>query len=183
MRWEAGMAVDEDRSFAEFVATRSAALLRTAYLLTGDRHRAEDLLQTALANCYASWGRIVRNEAHEAYVRTALVRTSISWLRRRRPLETSLAAAPELAGPDPHVALVERDATWRLLQSLPQRQRAVLVLRYYEDQSDAEIADALHCSTGTVKSQASRALAKLRLQLTASPGVPGNASRPLRDAR
>lgn len=173
------MVEEPDRSFSEFVATRSAALLRTAYLLTGDRHRAEDLLQTALANCYASWGRIARGQAYDAYVRTALVRTSISWLRRRRPLETSLAAAPEPTGPDPHVALVERDATWRLLQSLPRRQRAVLVLRYYEDLSDAEIADAMHCSTGTVKSQASRALAKLRMQLAAPTGVPDSPSTPL----
>lgn len=167
---------EPDHIFAEFVAARSAALFRLAYLLTGDRDRAEDLLQTTLANCYASWGRIASKQAVEAYVQTALVRTNISWARRRRLAEVPLFAIAEPAISSPQHALDERDEAWRLLQRLPPRQRAVLVLRYYEDLTDARIAEVLRCSSGTVRSQASRALSKLRRDMDSAGAASGSKS-------
>ena len=154
-------------SFDEFVTARSTALLRTAYLLTHDHALAEDLLQTSLAKAWFAWGRI---EAHpEAYVRRVLVTTYATWWRRKwngeRPTETlpeQLAVAPDTDG---------AQDLWSALESLPRRQRAVVVLRYFEDLSVAETADALGVSPGTVKSQLSKALTKLRVdpRLTDSP--------------
>jgi RNA polymerase sigma-70 factor (sigma-E family) len=145
--------------FDEFVATRTSALLRTAYLLTADHGLAEDLLQTALAKSWFAWGRI--DGPPEPYVRRVLVTTYATWWRRRwraeRPTE-QLPDRPAVEEP----AVEDRDALWRALDLLPRRQRAVVVLRYYEDLSEAETADALGISRGTVKSQASRALAALR---------------------
>jgi RNA polymerase sigma-70 factor (sigma-E family) len=156
--------VSQDEEFATFVAARSRALMRTAYLLTGDLHQAEDLLQTALAKLYVHWGRVREREALDAYVRTTMTRAHISWLRRaasrERPLDV-FPDSPAPSGPD----VETRDALWALLGTLPRRQRAVLVLRFYEDLSERETADILGCGVGTVKSQTSRALAKLRLQL------------------
>jgi len=149
-----------DRSgFDEFVATRSPALLRTAYLLTGDHGLAEDLLQTALAKCWFAWGRI--DGPPEPYVRRALATTYATWWRRKWRAERPTGVLPERPA-EPRHALEDRDALWRALGALPRRQRAVVVLRYYEDLSEAETASALGISTGTVKSQAARALATLR---------------------
>ena len=147
--------------FDEFVVARGAALLRTAYLLTGDRHLAEDLVQSALAKTYRHWKR-VRGGSPEAYVRQVMVRENISWWRRRRVVETPVADVPERAASgagsdvDRRVSL---DAALRLLSA---QQRAVLVLRYYEDLTERQAADALGCSVGTVKTQAHRALKRLR---------------------
>jgi RNA polymerase sigma-70 factor (sigma-E family) len=145
--------------FDGFVATRSQALLRTAYLLTGDHGLAEDLLQTALAKSWFAWARI--DGPPEPYVRRVLATTYATWWRRRWRGERPTGDLPDR--PDPAEAGVEdRDLLWRALDALPRRQRVVVVLRYYEDLSEAETAAALGVSAGTVKSQASKALAALR---------------------
>jgi RNA polymerase sigma-70 factor (sigma-E family) len=150
-----------DRSgFDEFVATRSPALLRTAYLLTGDHGLAEDLLQTVLAKCWFAWGRI--GGPPEPYVRRALATTYATWWRRRWRAERATGELPDRGDPAATGTVDDRDALWRALGALPRRQRAVVVLRYYEDLSEAETATALGISTGTVKSQAAKALAALR---------------------
>lgn len=150
-----------DRSgFDGFVATRSPALLRTAYLLTGDHGLAEDLLQTALAKCWFAWGRI--DGPPEPYVRRALVTTYATWWRRRWRGEWPAGELPDRGDPAATTSVDDRDALWRALGALPRRQRAVVVLRYYEDLSESETAAALGISTGTVKSQAAKALSALR---------------------
>jgi RNA polymerase sigma-70 factor (ECF subfamily) len=153
-----------DAAFTEFVRARSAALLRTAYLLTGDRGLAEDLLQTVLAKTYVSWGRIREPAAAEGYVRKALVNTATTWWRskRWRNEKPSGEAVPEGVVAARTDEVDERRELWALVQSLPTRQRAVVVLRFYEDLTEAETANILGCSIGTVKSQASRALGRLR---------------------
>ena len=147
------------RGFDEFVATRSRTLLRTAYLLTGEHALAEDLLQTALAKSWFAWGRI--DGPPEPYVRRVLVTTYATWWRRKWIGERPAAALPEVAAPE-LTSVEDRDALWRALGTLPRRQRAVVVLRYYEDLSEADTATALGISKGTVKSQAAKALAALR---------------------
>ena len=149
----------ERREFDRFVAARSQALLLTAYLLTGDRGRAEDLLQTALVKSWLAWGRI--DGPPEPYVRRVLVTTYTTWWRRRWRGEHPTAHLPErpVAAVEP---VEERDALWRALRDLPRQQRAVVVLRYYEDLTEAETAAALGISKGSVKSHAARALAALR---------------------
>jgi RNA polymerase sigma-70 factor (sigma-E family) len=151
--------------FREFVAARSAALLRTAYLLAGDWATAEDLLQTALTKTYLAWKRLGEIEAVEPYARRVLVNTATSWWRRRWHGERPTEVLPERAIPDGHDARLERDALWRHVQTLPARQRAVLVLRFYEDLSEAQTAQLLGVSVGTIKSQCSRALSSLRQRL------------------
>jgi RNA polymerase sigma-70 factor (sigma-E family) len=149
--------------FAEFVAGRSATLLRAAWLLTGDAGRAEDLLQTALAATWRHWRRVAESGDPEAYVRKALFRTYVSWWRRRWRDEVPTAELPER--PQPHDLAGEhagRDMVRRALAGLTRQQRAVVVLRYAEDRSVAETAALLDCSPQTVKVQASRALARLR---------------------
>jgi RNA polymerase sigma-70 factor, ECF subfamily len=155
--------VEED--FRDFVAARSGALLRTAYLLAGDWATAEDLLQTALTKTYLAWKRLGRIDAVEPYTRKVLVNTSTSWWRRRWHGERPTEVLPETAITDGLDERLERDALWRHVRDLPARQRAVLVLRFYEDQSEAETARLLGVSVGTVKSQCSRALASLRVRL------------------
>lgn len=156
-----------EEQFREFVAARSAALLRTAYLLTGDWATAEDLLQTALTKTYLAWKRLGGIEAVEPYARRVMVNTSTSWWRRRWHGERPTEVLPERAGVDEIEQQLDRDLLWRHLRQLPNRQRAVLVLRYYEDMSEAQTAAMLDISPGTVKSQTSRALATLRRRLGA----------------
>jgi RNA polymerase sigma-70 factor (ECF subfamily) len=153
---------DAETDYREFVTARSPALLGTAYLLTGDMGIAEDLLQTSLMQVYRHWGRLYAGGDPEAYVRRVLVNQRISWWRRRRVAEEPTGELPEIPVPDGVGTLVERDELWRALQQLPPRVRAVLVLRYWEDQSEAETARLLNCTVGTVKSQASRGLHRLR---------------------
>ncbi|GAA2619416.1 SigE family RNA polymerase sigma factor [Dactylosporangium fulvum] len=151
-----------EREFTEFVATRGFALVRMAYALTGEQHAAEDLVQTALAKAMLRWSRI-RGDA-ESYLRKVMYHEHVSWWRRRwRRAELSTADPPERSAvdDDPHLRLAMRAA----LATLPPRQRAVLVLRYFEDLSEQQVADLLGISTGTVGSQASRALAALRRRL------------------
>ena len=155
------MAADEDRDalFSAFVADRSRHLLQAAHLLTGDRHRAEDLLQTALTRCYLRWDRI--NDP-EGYVRRSMVNAHIDWWRRKPSREVPTDVLPDTALTDGADAHAIRQSVLSALATLSRRQRAVVVLRYYEDLSEAEIARFLGCSPGTVKSAASRAMAQLR---------------------
>lgn len=156
--------------FDEFVVGRSGRLLRTAYLLTHDWALAEDLLQTALVRAWSAWRRIEGDP--EPYVRRILVNTYSSWWRRRWRAESPAGELPEPTADgrhDPHTQINDREQLWAALLRLPTRQRTVLVLRYFEDLSEAEVADTIGCSVGTVKSQASRALAKLRLDETLKP--------------
>ncbi|WP_063825137.1 SigE family RNA polymerase sigma factor [Catelliglobosispora koreensis] len=151
-------------TFAEFVSMRSPHLLRTAYLLTHDWATAEVLLQSSLIRAWSAWNRIDGDP--EPYVRRIMVNTYSSWWRRKWRAEQPHAELPEHTGEDPFRTVDARDEVWRALDRLPRRQRAVLVLRYFEDLPEAEIADVLGVKPGTVKSQAAKALAKLR-------GVPG----------
>jgi RNA polymerase sigma-70 factor (ECF subfamily) len=160
---------EDEEQFRRFVAARSRALLRTAFLLTGSQAGAEDLLQTALAKTYRVWSRLESAAAYEAYVRTTLARTAASWWRRRRrEAELLVGLGSMAASPSTEDPLADRDEMWRQLLLLPVRQRAVLVLRYYEGLSEAEIAQMLGCAAGTVKSQAHRGLATLRHRLAAN---------------
>jgi RNA polymerase sigma-70 factor (sigma-E family) len=154
-----GDAMSERVGFDDFVEARSARLLRTAYLLTQDRGRAEDLLQTALAKAWFAWPRV--NGDPEPYVRKVLVNTYASWWRRKWNGEASHGDLPEESQP-PDDAAARMDL-WHALGRLPKRQRAVIVLRFFDDLSEADTARVLECSTGTVKSQTSKALAKLRV--------------------
>ncbi len=145
--------------FEDYVALRSPRLLRTAYLLTRDAALAEDLLQTALAKAWPAWDRIELDP--DAYVRRILATTYATWWRRRWNGEEPTERFPEPG----HLDDMHESHTdlWTALGRLPRRQRAVLVLRFYEDMSEAATAEALGCSRGTVKSQTSKALAKLRI--------------------
>ncbi|WP_109506237.1 SigE family RNA polymerase sigma factor [Nocardioides speluncae] len=147
--------------FEEFVAARTAALLRTAYLLTGNHHDAEDLVQTALVKVVPHWRRINGNP--EAYVRRILVHENVSRWRRRRWREVSSERAPEPRAPSEPTD--ERLALQQALAKLAPRQRAVIVLRYFDDQTEAETARLLGVSVGTVKSQTRDALTRLRQHL------------------
>ncbi|MDI1460032.1 SigE family RNA polymerase sigma factor [Catellatospora sp. KI3] len=161
-----------EEEFRDFVTARSAALLRTAYLLAGDWSTAEDLLQTALTKTYLAWKRLGQIEAVEPYARRVLVNTATSWWRRRWHGERPTEFLPERAAPDNLEEQLDRDVLWKHVKALPTRQRAVLVLRFYEDMSEAQTAAMLQISPGTVKSQTSRALGTLRQKLAAE-GVTG----------
>jgi RNA polymerase sigma-70 factor (sigma-E family) len=154
-------------TFGEYLAARESRLLRTAWLLTGDWQLAEDLVQTAMVRVWPRWDRVCAGGDPEAYVRTALVRTYCSWWRRRWRGEHPTAAVPDEVsdvdlGDGPFATVDLRDAIDRVLPLLPARQRAVLVLRFFEDLTEQQTADALGVTVGTVKSQANRALARLR---------------------
>jgi RNA polymerase sigma-70 factor (sigma-E family) len=148
-------------TFEEFVASRGRDLWRTAWLLTGDSHKAEDLVQATLAKCWSRWSSIAREGSAEAYVRRAMLNTYTDWWRRRwngeRPTEVLPETAVRFDGPAD-----ERRDTLAALAGLPRGQRAVLVLRFYEDLTEAQTAEVLGISVGTVKSQTSRALSALR---------------------
>jgi RNA polymerase sigma-70 factor (sigma-E family) len=162
-------------SFEEFLEGCSPRLFRTALLLAGqDRAVAEDLLQLALERAYRHWARICRLDDPERYVRRILANASndrwrLAARRRERPLHPD---DPPPVAEDQAAVVAERDYLMRALAALPRRQRTVLVLRYFNDLSDPEIADALGCSVGTVKSQASRGLARLRESAEADAAAP-----------
>ncbi|TKK86952.1 SigE family RNA polymerase sigma factor [Herbidospora galbida] len=147
--------------FERYVEQRSARLLRMAYLLCRDWATAEDLTQTALAKAWLAWRRVGDNP--DAYVYRILVNTHNSWWRRMWRREVPTGELPDLTDPGVEDTLDDRDVLRAALATLPPKMRAVLVLRYFEDLSDAEIAAILGCSEVTVRSQASRALAKLRV--------------------
>lgn len=148
-------------SFDGFVLGRTDRLLRTAYLLTRDHALAEDLLQTALTRAWTAWHRIDTDP--EPYVRKILVNTYATWWRRKWTGERPTEVLPETAGANEIDSHAERRDLWAALGRLPRRQRAAVVLRYYEGLSEAETAEVLGCTVGTVKSSTSRALAKLRI--------------------
>jgi RNA polymerase sigma-70 factor (sigma-E family) len=156
--------MDADESFVAFVSARWARLYRVAYLLTAeDAAGAEDLLQGAMEKTYARWPRVCRMEAPEAYVRKMMVNAVIS--ARRRPgwrLEWLRDVVPERPSPAEESGVVDHALLWPLVCALPERQRAVVVLRYYEGFADTETAEMLGCSVGTVKSQLHDAMRALR---------------------
>ncbi|MET9312599.1 SigE family RNA polymerase sigma factor [Kribbella sp. NPDC003505] len=151
-------------AFAEFATSRHGALFRYAYLLTGDRGLAEDLVQEALVKTYVGWRRLRDPNNAEAYTRRAITTTAIGWWRRK----SWRAERPNDDVPDRPAAgddVTARIWLWQELLKLPPRQRAALVLRYYEDLTEPQTAEILGCSVGTVKSQVSDALKKLRTRL------------------
>ena len=171
------MTSDEVEEFTLFVEARRASLLRTAYLLTsGDAHAAEDLLQAALLKALRSWGRIRDRDSVERYVRRIMVNERRAWFRRKASGEvvSDLSAPTHRQDADPAGAqALQRVDDGHLLgpalASLTRRQRAVVVLRYADDLPEEEVAWIMGCSVGTVKSQTSKALAKLRLALATTP--------------
>ena len=181
--------------FEEFMASRWAGLVRLAYGLTGDRWLAEDLAQTALANAYAAWWRVRRADDPDAYERRILINASKSRFRRGRARERHPAEFPDAttgaagtgaagtataasAQADPAAAIAERSALVEALAALPPRQRAVVVLRYWEDLTDAQAGALLGCSASTVRSQATRALAKLRASAALADTDPRDTTSP-----
>jgi len=159
-----------DRSdYPQFVTACWTRLLRTAYLLVQDWAAAEDLTQAALVKAWLAWPRLDGDP--EAYVRKIIVTTHISWWRRPwRRGEVTTDFLPERADVPSDIDTVDdRDAVWRALGRLPAGQRAVVVLRFFEDMTEAQVASVLGCSVGTVKSQTSRALARLRIDDTLTP--------------
>ncbi|MGP3934573.1 SigE family RNA polymerase sigma factor [Nonomuraea sp. KM88] len=164
-----------EHDFGAFVAARATSLLRVAYLACGDETEAEDLLQTALERTYRSWDRVL-HDSPEPYVRRVIINAAISRARRRAILNIiPMHSPPERAARATDVDL--RHVLMEALRALPPRQRAVVVLRYWEDLSETQTAEVLGCSVGTVKSQASKAMAKLRAALGREPveGVIRNA--------
>ena len=151
--------VADTSEFDAFVTARGPSLLRTAFLLTGDRQRAEDLVQTALGKTWPRWDSVAAGP-REAYVRKVMLTTYIAWWRRRWNGEYPTSALPEQPASDRD--LDQRRDLLTALASLPKGQRAVIVLRYFEDLTEAQTAELLGCTVGTVKSQAARALATLR---------------------
>jgi RNA polymerase sigma-70 factor (sigma-E family) len=151
-----------DADFSSYMQARQPSLLRTAYLLTGDRHTAEDLVQTAFAKLYLSWEKVQSRDSVDAYVRRILVNEHNSlWRRAWKRREHATDELPEGRHLDSYDGGASREL-WDLVQTLPRKARAVVVLRYYEEMTEAETAEVLGISVGTVKSQTSRALAALR---------------------
>jgi RNA polymerase sigma-70 factor (sigma-E family) len=152
-----------DTEFSDFMHGRWSQLVRLGYGLTGDLQLAEDLAQTAFARAYASWSRVRKADDPDAYLRRIVVNANRSRFRKRRVSETLTGSVPDvLLSPDGTGERQDRDALMRALMELPYGQRAAVVLRYWMDMSETQTAAVLGCSVGNVKSQASRALAKLR---------------------
>jgi RNA polymerase sigma-70 factor (sigma-E family) len=157
------MAAQNWTSFVEFVAARSSALQRAAYLMVGDVGLAQDLVQEALVKTCGAWPRLRDPGAAEAYTRKVITTTAMAWFRRRAwSAERSSGHPPDTPAPGHADGVTERAWLWQCLLQLPPRQRVAIVLRYYEDLSEAQTADAMSCAVGTVKSQVSAGLTKLR---------------------
>jgi RNA polymerase sigma-70 factor (sigma-E family) len=169
------MNTSADAEFTDFMHGRWAQLVRLGYGLTGDQQLAEDLAQTALAKAYASWPRVRRTGNPDAYVRRIMLNANHSRFRKRRVAERLTDNLPDIApdaeSPDPMGLRDDRSALIAALMTLPYGQRAAVVLRYWMDMTETEAAAALGCSVGNVKSQASRALAKLRLSDGLTDGI------------
>ena len=183
------MRLGDEAEFKEYVAAQSLALRRTTYLMCGDWHQAEDLVQTALLRLYRSWSKVQRSDSRDAYVRQVLVRCLIDERRRGWRRERPFAEMPEVglhmrdedgaSGADGRaesgfeIRFGHRDEIFAALAKIPPRQRATLVLRYWEDMSVEQAAHVLDCSVGTVKSQSARGLAALRalLRPIAEPSI------------
>ena len=155
--------------FEDYVAARGQALLRFAYVLTGDEHAAEDLVQSALADAYRHWRKVSRADHPDAYMRRVVVNTHLGWRRRRSWFERPTGENLDQLVADHADAVAARDTARRVLDDLPPRARTVLVLRYYADLDDAAIADLLGLSPSSVRATASRALAALRQQHAQPP--------------
>lgn len=163
-----------DAEFAEWMEARQRRLLRTAYLLTGNVHEAEDLVQTALAKVYLAWDRVSKAQSVDAYARKILVNEHTSmWRRLWRQRETVTDTSDYDVPVDSPTYDGVSAALWETVRGLPERQRAVVVLRYYEQLSEKETAEALGVTVGTVKSQSSRALDTLRDQLGSRTDLAG----------
>jgi RNA polymerase sigma-70 factor (sigma-E family) len=160
---------DED-GFSDFVRVHTATLFRTAYLMTGDYQRAEDLLQTTFVRVYQRWPRVAEMDRPVGYARRVLVSQAASWWRRRSSHESPLLLRDEPARGDRTDEAAEHERVWKAVLSLPPRQRAVTVLRYYEDLSEAEIAQTLGMAPGTVKSHGHAAARRLG-ELLGTPDV------------
>lgn len=158
-----------DLDFRDYVRTRRRALLRTAYVLTGNLADAEDLVQSALAKTYLAWDRIADRGALDGYVRRAIVNTHISWWRRRRLQEYPTDELPDRAVADHAINSDLQETLRQAVDRLPPRMRAAIMLRYYDDMTEAEVAEALGVSLGTVKSTVARAVAKLRIDADLQP--------------
>jgi len=156
-------------TFEEFARQELPGLLRYGVMLTGDRELAQDLVQDVMIKAHSHWRRIGAADHPRLYVKTMLTRTFISW--RRRWAVRNITLSDDSVDGEPEVdhalSIVDRDDVWQRLATLPRQQRAVLVLRYYEQLTDREIATMLGCTDGTVREYASRALATLRLDITA----------------
>lgn len=158
------MRPEDEAEYRDYVAGRAAAFRRTAYLLCGDWHRAEDLVQHALTSLYTHWHRVRARDNLDAYVRAALVRRAIDESRRPWRREHATALLPDVVELD-SFAIEDREEVRAALRRLPARQRAVVVLRFYDDVDVAGTARLMNCSEGTVKSYTARALATLRAVL------------------
>lgn len=149
--------------FTSFVRAHTSALLRTAYLLTGDPAAAEELVQDTLVHLYPKRDKVFAADVPLAYVRRSMANGFVNSRRRGAAREIAVEDVPDPGVPDlAGTHLADRDEVWALLRTLPERQRAAVVLRYYDDLTDTEIAEALHCRVGTVRSLVSRGLATLR---------------------
>jgi RNA polymerase sigma-70 factor (sigma-E family) len=157
-------------TFDEYVRLRGPALVRLARLIAGDRHRGEDLVQEVLTKAYPRWNRILAGGQPEVYLRRMLINAHLSWRRRRSSGETADGPAwvERADRADISAEAAERDAVWRLIAGLPPKQRATIVLRFYEDLDDSAIAEILGCSPVTVRTHTMRALAALRQRLDVS---------------
>ena len=164
----------ETRAFTEFMSVRSASLFRTAYLIVGDHQLAQDLLQEALIRTYLAWPRLRDPGKAEAYTRRTIVTTAISWRRRRSFHERPTGRLPDTTVPDATEAVTTHASVVAQLRTLPPRQRAAIVLRYYEDLTEVQTADVMGCSVGTVKSHVSTGLGRLRDRMGASFPAPND---------
>ena len=169
------MRPDEEERFADFVRAHSATLFRTAYLMTGDYQRAEDVVQESLVRIYQRWTRVDQMAAPVAYARKVVVNRAASWWRKKSSRETPspLYAEPVWGGHLDEVA--EHQRVGQAVLALPGRQRAVMVLRYYEDMSEAQIAETLGMAPGTVKSHSHAAIRRLN-EILGEPALPGEAA-------
>jgi RNA polymerase sigma-70 factor (sigma-E family) len=172
---DSGRDAARDDAFTAFAREAGPGLVRTAFFLTGDRHLAEDLAQTALAQTYVHWPRV---DEPLAYARRVLVNANAAWWRRRSATETPVDALPDVATHDGTAAVAERGPLVAALRQLPARQRAAVVLRYYADLSENDVAAAMGCTAGSVKKHVSRGVERLRVLLSDTPdAMPRIASR------
>lgn len=175
------MATDVGVTFAEYVAARSAALHRAAYLMVGDVGLAQDLVQEALIRTYVGWPRLRDPANAEAYTRKAITTIAIDWSRRKaRSAERPSGRPPDTAAPGHADDVDQQTWLWQCLLQLPMRQRVAIVLRYYEDLTEAQTAEAMGCALGTVKSTVSAGMARLRTLVGPSrmPHEPGEVVAP-----
>jgi RNA polymerase sigma-70 factor (sigma-E family) len=168
------MSDERDDEFTAFVVEHGAALLRTACLITGDRHAGEDLLQSALAKAFGAWSKVRRADSPPAYVRRVLVTTHLSWRRRMWSTEQVVETFPDADSRDHQAAHADTDEMRRALLQLAPRMRTAVVLRYFEDLTETETARVMGCSVSTVNNHVSRGLAALRAHLAPAPApTPG----------